>query len=626
MPGITLCMIVRNEERHLGPCLAAAQPYVDEIVIVDTGSQDRTAEIAEQYGARLYRMVWNEHFAEARNYALEQAGGDWILVLDADERLHPADPDDVKNLLADETASGYYASIRHHRSEAADDYETDIVCRLFRNLPGVAYRGRIHEDIGKSLIESCPQMTIKRCGLVVSHYGYVREDAIAKKKAQRNKLLLERALREESDTLYYRYASGVESFMEESYTEAAETFAPLLPLVPPAAGYASDLAYKLAYARYRNGEYQAALQAVETGLVRDPFHADLQELHGVLLLEEGRPEEAHHRLTRLKEIAGFSDERQRERMHYWLGLVHMQLGNWRAAAENWEQCLRDGAYREQALPYYLDMALHVYPLGEAAALLDTALRDAGKPGRSYLWPYAMKWGLGRQAIELFAANDKTREQEAAGDKDDSFYRAVLTAQAGDPATAMRQMEELIGIRPERHLIVYLWALQNGGMPPHIHLNLLYVFRDKEPGLAELADALLEGKAVPPALKPLLEQSAYAMLMVGSWSGFQLIWQHLGGLAAEQSARPLFPKSWRPAVYRSPEPVRRLIVQHLAESSAGFGDRLYAAQLLCSLGDAEESKLRFAELQEQYPQRIEPRIGLYGVLSGSEAAVPFLFLV
>src|ERR1700730_1719400 len=89
-PTISLCVIARDEESFIGDCLASAQPFVDEIVVLDTGSTDATIEIARSYGARIGTFAWRDDFAAARNAAITLATCDWIFMLDADERLQPA--------------------------------------------------------------------------------------------------------------------------------------------------------------------------------------------------------------------------------------------------------------------------------------------------------------------------------------------------------------------------------------------------------------------------------------------------------------------------------------------------------------------------------------------------------
>src|SRR5258708_37830945 len=88
-PTISLCVIARNEADFIGDCLASAQPFVDELVVLDTGSIDATREIARSYNARVGTFEWVDNFSAARNAAIDLATSDWILMLDADERLQP---------------------------------------------------------------------------------------------------------------------------------------------------------------------------------------------------------------------------------------------------------------------------------------------------------------------------------------------------------------------------------------------------------------------------------------------------------------------------------------------------------------------------------------------------------
>ena len=82
---ISLCMIVKNEEEYLPRCLENIKDIVDEIIIVDTGSTDKTVEIAKSYGAKVYYFKWNNNFSEARNVSLKYATKDWILILNVDD-------------------------------------------------------------------------------------------------------------------------------------------------------------------------------------------------------------------------------------------------------------------------------------------------------------------------------------------------------------------------------------------------------------------------------------------------------------------------------------------------------------------------------------------------------------
>ena len=92
-------MIVKNEELNLAKCLMSVKPVADEIIVVDTGSTDKTKAIASALGAKVFDFPWTNDFSEARNYSLSKASGDWILVLDADEMVSPLDHDKLKKLI-----------------------------------------------------------------------------------------------------------------------------------------------------------------------------------------------------------------------------------------------------------------------------------------------------------------------------------------------------------------------------------------------------------------------------------------------------------------------------------------------------------------------------------------------
>ena len=151
---LSLCMIVRNEAKHLEACLASARPWVGEIVVVDTGSSDDSRAIASRWGARLFEAPWRDDFSLARNRSLQEARCPWILVLDADERLEVDDPCWSRPLLAaPEHLLGFRLPITLH-----PDWTPTEVLRLFRNRADLRYSGVIHEQLSlQQQPESCVQ-------------------------------------------------------------------------------------------------------------------------------------------------------------------------------------------------------------------------------------------------------------------------------------------------------------------------------------------------------------------------------------------------------------------------------------------------------------------------------------
>lgn len=217
---ISLCMIVKNEEKHLRGCLESVKDAAGEIVIVDTGSNDATLKIAEEYQAKIYHFRWVNDFSAARNFALEKSKGEWILYLDADERLSASSAAELKK-LGEEKAAGtgkraYQCSIKN-----IDDFNgrpsTMLYTRLFPNDPKIRFEGAIHEQIENSLISS--NYKIIKSGIEIIHIGYSTNKDQLKIKAERNlKILLQEY--EKIKTAYNAFHIAQSYAMLENKTEA----------------------------------------------------------------------------------------------------------------------------------------------------------------------------------------------------------------------------------------------------------------------------------------------------------------------------------------------------------------------------------------------------------------------
>ena len=178
-------MIVKNEGKFLNACLQSVQQFVDEIVIVDTGSTDTTIAIAQQYNAKIFHFAWNGNFSDARNESLRHCSGDWILFLDADERLERNDVNALRLLLREPHADGYelpVASLKHiqHRTQQTTSYQT----RLFRNDERYRFRYRIHEMITPAILEH--NGVVERISVVIHHDGYDCSEEEMQQKMLRN--------------------------------------------------------------------------------------------------------------------------------------------------------------------------------------------------------------------------------------------------------------------------------------------------------------------------------------------------------------------------------------------------------------------------------------------------------
>ena len=194
-PRLSVCLIVKNEEQFLPQCLQSVREIAHQIVVVDTGSTDRTIEIAQQYGAEVHHFEWCDDFSAARNAALEHATGDWILVLDADEELPAASHEPLlRELRKPDVVAWRLPIIDAGREDEGRTY----VPRLFRNAPGLFFAGRVHEHVFASVEARRQEWGLdNRLGsATLVHHGYTKELTRDRNKVERNLRLLERALEE----------------------------------------------------------------------------------------------------------------------------------------------------------------------------------------------------------------------------------------------------------------------------------------------------------------------------------------------------------------------------------------------------------------------------------------------
>lgn len=298
IPGVSLCMIVKNEAQHLEQCLQSVQGIVSEIIIADTGSADHSMDIARRFGARIISVPWEHDFSLARNRTLDLASCAWILVLDADEALAGWTPERLQNLLEPGSADGYFLPFIHYVGEATGrEYVTDNVCRLFRNDERIRFCGSIHEEVASS-IWSLPGGNIAYADLPVHHYGYLDGELRRKDKASRNLELIHAALQHQPNSVLLRYALGSEYYQQGQYEAAADILLPLLEEAPPDSGYTTDLYLKTAFALHAGGRPAEAKSVYEAGSQLYPDFTDLLESYAGLLLDQGQVWQAYLLLQR----------------------------------------------------------------------------------------------------------------------------------------------------------------------------------------------------------------------------------------------------------------------------------------------------------------------------------------
>lgn len=171
--SLSLCIIVKNEEHSLPKCLSSVKNIVNEIVVVDTGSTDKTREIARKFGAKVYDFQWCDDFSIARNEALKYVTGKWVLVLDADETLKPEIVPQLKAAIATDK----YILINLIRQELGSVQSPySLVSRLFRNHDNIKFNRPYHALVDDSITEILKKESYWKIGYLSSvaiiHYGY----------------------------------------------------------------------------------------------------------------------------------------------------------------------------------------------------------------------------------------------------------------------------------------------------------------------------------------------------------------------------------------------------------------------------------------------------------------------
>jgi glycosyltransferase involved in cell wall biosynthesis/predicted TPR repeat methyltransferase len=408
-PTISLCMIVRNEEECIERCIESARRAVDEIIIVDTGSEDRTVEIARRLGARVFHHRWNDDFSEARNYSLEQASGDWILVLDADETLAANDICKVCDLAGGD-ADGYTFTYRSYSRQTSDirwvandgsyregdgwdGWISGKVVRLFKRDQRIRFSGFVHESVDPSIAAFGGIIT--PADTIIHHFHELKG-----KEKFRDKQLQYLRLCEK----------GLEKFpgTPKTYFDMGLICRHLLGDIPKAISYQKkaiqldphfeDARVELAISQNLTGDSRGAAAEITTLLEHNPDYAPALLLCGIMLERRGKVEraiECYEHVIRLN--ANLIDARLS------LGALVFKEGDIERARNEWNRAHEISPSNARALLNLGALELHCGNHDAAQCFLQEALELA--PDDGLLWNNfgALHASQGRlqEALEAF---------------------------------------------------------------------------------------------------------------------------------------------------------------------------------------------------------------------------------
>ena len=286
---VSLCMIVKNEETDLPRCLSSIVDIVDEIIIVDTGSTDRTIEIAKSFGAKVYYFQWNNNFSEARNESLKYATKDWILILDGDDELYPEDQENFKKFLnkqLDVNAIYYFETLSYYGNTINDNSITiNLNPRFYKNNHGTHYDGEIHNQ----LIYSENKYNAIYKLIKIHHFGYMNKNIDSKDKNNRNITLLNEQIKKDSDNCFAHFNLGTQYAAVNDVKTALEHYYKSYEKFDPHNGYSSLLIFRIVLLNYNNKDYDTASKFINIGLENYPKFTDLYFLKALILKDLNMP-------------------------------------------------------------------------------------------------------------------------------------------------------------------------------------------------------------------------------------------------------------------------------------------------------------------------------------------------
>jgi glycosyltransferase involved in cell wall biosynthesis len=296
-PCLSAALIVRDEQEFLPGCLDSIAAHVDEIVIVDTGSKDRSVETARSRGARVYERPWTDDFSAARNHALDSAKSDWILYIDADERLSLPPDFDLRAALAEASKAVAFTVVFYPRPGFTPYREI----RLFRNDPRIRFRGVIHETVHPAIrsVQESDGLRLDRSPATILHLGYEGDRA---RKHARDVPLLLKAVHDNPQRVYF-WHQLTEIYCARGTRDAAvETWRRAMEIARTDSDVKQRIDASLCCQTLANFLFDAgeeALPVIDEGLALYPDHRSLLFLRARALVDRGDYEAALRILTSL---------------------------------------------------------------------------------------------------------------------------------------------------------------------------------------------------------------------------------------------------------------------------------------------------------------------------------------
>lgn len=317
MKRLSVCMIVKDEEALLPRCLGSVQDIADEIIIIDTGSTDRTKQIAEEYGAKLFDYSWTNDFAAARNESLRHATGDWILVLDADEYLAEDEHQKWKGFLEQEKPSNRYVYSMDvinftGDNEFDDEITTAPITRLLPNSMGIHFEGPIHEQLTRGHLGV---LIHKHISLNIYHTGYQTQRIVEKNKHERNMSIFNEMKKNKKFSDYDWFTLGNQHRFAKEEEEALRCYERALTGSDPRGPWTSHCLMGLITLYFKRGDLKTSWKWTEKQLSKYSKYSEYPSIKGIHYEKMGFFEEA---VVNYLEAIRIAERRAQNKQEIWL--------------------------------------------------------------------------------------------------------------------------------------------------------------------------------------------------------------------------------------------------------------------------------------------------------------------
>ena len=339
---ISVCIIAKNEEKHIEECCKRLTPYGFEIVLVDTGSTDRTIELAERYTDCIYHFDWCNDFSAAKNYAMDKASHDWILSIDCDEYIESIDLASLNACMKSHLKSAGRILIRNRFTENGQTAYEQVRVSRFVNRRYYHFEGAVHEQlvpvIDRDAASAAPKY-VYNAPITVLHVGYDGSEEEMREKSRRNIALLEQELKLQGADPYTYYQLGQSYRKLCDYEKAFHYFDLGLSMdVDPALDYVQTMVESYGYTLLDLKRNQDALNLLG---VYDEFsgRADFVFLMGLIYMNNGLFDKSIHEFTKATTIEEFAvDGVNSYKAFYNIGVIYECTGHIREAMEAYRKC------------------------------------------------------------------------------------------------------------------------------------------------------------------------------------------------------------------------------------------------------------------------------------------------